>query len=102
MIERRPSQPPTDIAPQGPTTPQEAYLCAKGTSPNLHRYVVLLEMAQDQERPIERRDMLRNAALHMVENSTNIEGVHFMPEIDHRRFMRDLATYGSLPKQNTR
>lgn len=71
-------------------------------NPNLSRYLRLNEMARDEERPPERRDLLKKTALDMLSNTTNIEGVHFMPPQEHVVFMAALVEHGQQQLQEVK
>lgn len=90
-------RPSPEVPPQDPILPaSESFLYHPMTSPNLHRYVALSRMSQDEKRPVNRREALKDVARNMVDNTTNIPGVHFMLSGEHVAFMRDLTKYGDL------
>lgn len=66
----------------------------KQPNPHLQRYLRLNEMARDEERPQERRELLKKIALDMVTNTTNIEGISFMAPQEHTIFMAALIEHG--------
>jgi len=81
-------------------SPTEKFMA--GASPFLNRYLNIMRMAQDEDRPQERRDALKQTALNMLSNTTNIEGVSFMPPQEHTKFMEDLTTHGGLVSQEVK
>ncbi len=86
----------SQIPPEAARMTAEGFLYSGEASPHIHRYLALTRMAQDDKRPQERRELLKKTALDMLSNTTNIEGVSFMPPPEHTVFMADLVTHGKL------
>ena len=71
-------------------------------NPHLERYLKLHQMADDETRPKERRELLKSTALDMVLNQTKIEGVTFMPKEEHVVFMAALINHAEKVSQEVR